>query len=116
MSEWSFPGRLDRVIDGDTVVVVVDLGFNTRRKLELRLDGVDTAEIHNTSKDSEEYKRGIEQAAFVEEFCDAEGEWPLRVYTKERQGKYGRWLGDIVADGDFLTQALLAEWPEAEYE
>lgn len=111
---WQYRAQLDRVIDGDTVDLRVDLGFKTYKKIRVRLNGVDTAEIYGTSRDSDEYKRGIEQKRFVEKFLAADGEWPLRFISEEESGKYGRWLGDCEVDGDLLTEALISEWPEVE--
>lgn len=109
---WSYRARLERVVDGDTVDLEVDLGFRTHKTIRVRLPNVDTAEIYGSEKDSEEYKKGIEQTKFVEDFLNVDGEWPLRFESMEESGKYGRWIGDISIDGEYLTEALISEWPE----
>jgi micrococcal nuclease len=116
---WEFPGRLaaDGVVDGDTIDVVLDLGFNTRKTTRLRLFGVDSAESYGVAQDSEEYQRGQEHAAFVAAWlCDAAdgSEWPLDVTTLKQAGKYGRWIALIHrrTDGESLTSALIDEFDD----
>lgn len=102
---WQFPGAMTgpntRVVDGDTLYARLDLGFYVERVTEVRLDGVDTAEIHGVSHESDEYKRGQAHMEFVEQWLDAaheryDGDWPLVVTTAPQDtGKYGRWIADI---------------------
>lgn len=113
---WEFPARLDRVVDGDTFDLEVDVGFNMRRTVRVRLFGVDTAEV-NVSRDSDEYRRGQEHKAFVEQWFMFEGtadtEWPLDVVTLKDKGKYGRYIAVIRGPGgESLTKALTEEFEE----
>lgn len=112
-SEWTYRAELVEVVDGDTVDLRVDLGFKTYKKIRIRLDGVDTAEIFGPDSD-EEYERGIEQKEFVVDFLDVDGDWPLMFESVEESGKYGRWIGDIAVDGERLTDALRDEWPNVD--
>lgn len=114
--EWTWPCRVLEVIDGDTIDLVVDRGFNDRSLQRVRLLGVDTAETYGTEEESPEHKLGDEQTLFVEHWLAqaGEGKFPLTLHTYEQEGKFGRWLGDISLDGNFLTEAILEEWPEAE--
>lgn len=114
MTDWTYRAELDRVVDGDTLDLRVDLGFKAYKKIRVRLLGVDTAEIFGVSKDTDEYKRGIQQKRFVEKFLAADGDWPITFISEEESGKYGRWLGDCEVDGELLTEALMNEWPEVE--
>lgn len=112
---WRFPARVERVVDGDTLDIVTDLGFNTKKSVRVRLYGVNTNEIYGgVSKDSEEYQAGIEQKQFVEDWVDAlpEMEWPLVAYTKQAIGIYGRYTADLenTATGESLTVALHDEF------
>lgn len=109
---WNYRAELERVVDGDTIDIRVDLGFRTYKKVRVRLEGVDTAETYGVKKGSDEYERGKEQTRFVENFLDVEGEWPIRFESGEETGKYGRWMGDLSVDGERLTEALISEWPE----
>ena len=115
---YEYQAQIDEVVDGDTIDVVVDLGFNMRRDIRLRLDGVDTAETYGVSNDSEEYARGSEHTQFVEQWIDTDttSEWPFIVRT-EKKGKFGRYLATIERkeDRNELTEALLEEFDGVEY-
>lgn len=110
---WAYRARLDHVVDGDTVDLTLDLGFRTYKQVRVRLAGIDTAEIYGTSKESQEYQVGMDQKAFVIDFLNRDGAWPLRFESYEETGKYGRWVGDVSVDGKSVTRALLDEWPDA---
>lgn len=90
--KFIFPTReVIRVVDGDTYVLMLDTGFNSYRKIELRLDGIDTHEIHGDN-----HELAVKEKEFVEDFFNNAEE--LYVTTKERlpeQGSFNRWLGDI---------------------
>lgn len=119
MANWFlFQARLGRVVDGDTIDMIVDLGFRARYEARVRLEGVDAAEIYGVALDSEEYAWGMEHKAFVEDWFDThtidDAEWPLILNTEEDSGKYGRWPGSISAKdtGADLAGDLVAEFPE----
>ena len=57
---YEYKARLLRVVDGDTVDAMVDLGFNVWIKQRIRLYGVDTWECR--ARDKEEKKKGIKKA------------------------------------------------------
>lgn len=118
---WEYQAQLGRVIDGDTVDVIADTGFRTRYRPRCRLIGIDTAEIHGVSHDSDEYNRGMEHKRFVEEwfseaFVEHDGSWPLEIETEEDSGKYGRWPAFVwrKCDGEMLNMRLVEEFPEVE--
>lgn len=115
---WTYRAKLDRVVDGDTIDLKVDLGFRTYKEVRVRLEGVDTAEIYGVPKGSTEYKKGMEQKQYAMAYLsNHEGEWPLHFVSKEESGKYGRWIGDIRApdQNKTLAEAIVAQWPEARY-
>lgn len=115
---WEYRARVDRIVDGDTVDVVLDLGFNVQKRIRLRLKGVDTAETWGVSKESEEFERGTKHKMFVEDWVLAarertDSEWPFIVQTsKDGKGKYGRWIADLRPRG---SQATLCEGLVSEY-
>ena len=102
-----------RVIDGDTYVLMLDTGFNSYRKIELRLDGIDTHEVHGDN-----HNLAMKEQDFVEEFFD-ESE-VLAVTTKDKlpeQGSFNRWLGDVQnLQGDDLGTLLKDNFEGIEYE
>lgn len=90
---------LIRVIDGDTIEALVDLGYRTYHKHLLRLDGIDTPE----------HSAGAEATAAIKEILgDAEYVW---VRSRKNPDKYGRWLVTVYVEQDGslidVNQALL---------
>ena len=71
-TDWfPFQARLERVIDGDTMVFRVDLGFRTRKEVQVRIKGIDTAEIYGTPEGSDEHEREQEHSASARAWFDA---------------------------------------------
>jgi len=112
---YEYQSTVINVVDGDTIDVRVDLGFRIHREIRLRLIGIDTHETYGVERDSEEYRRGIEETEFVESWIESghvgDREWPFIIRT-EKTGKYGRYLAEIErkADGGSLNEDLLAEF------
>jgi endonuclease YncB( thermonuclease family) len=105
------------VVDGDTLDLEVDLGFDVRRTVRVRLYGVDTAEIHTVPEGSDEYQRGQEHARFVREWVAAtDGPWPFRLTTERELGLYSRYTGVLVRkrDGVSLSGALHAAFDDVQ--
>lgn len=96
---WTYQAQPKRVVDGDTIEVTVDMGFQIRRDITLRLAGVDTAEIHFVDQDTDEYRRGQTHRDFVVDWLPDDGDWPLLVET-EKSGKYGRYLATVTRQAD----------------
>jgi len=101
---FEYPAKLIRVIDGDTIVVEIDLGFKIFTHQILRLKDIDTAEIFHP-KSPKEREEGIKAKIFVEQFLKDK---KLLIKT-HKTGKYGRWLAEVFADGENLNQKLLLE-------
>tara|TARA_R100000458_G_C8276005_1_gene251182 strand:+ start:919 stop:1308 length:390 start_codon:yes stop_codon:yes gene_type:complete len=77
-----------KVVDGDTVDIIIDLGFDLSKKERVRLAGIDTPE--SRTRDLEEKKLGLEAKEFLERrLMDC-----VKLIVKtEKDGKYGRMLG-----------------------
>lgn len=118
---YEYQARCINVVDGDTIDVIIDMGFNIRREIRLRIANIDTHEISFVDHDSEEYKQGKIEAKFVEDwFNDAQdnfdGDWPLLVRT-EKKGKYGRYIAyverkDTTAE---LSETILDTFDDVAY-
>lgn len=82
---YEYRAEVDRVIDGDTCVLLIDLGLRTYCKAFIRLAHVDAPE--------KKQRLGAKaKARFAELLSDG----PLLIKTyKDKQEKYGRWLGRI---------------------
>jgi len=100
--EWRFPCEFLGNYDGDTIDLRVDLGFGIQHVINVRLHGVDTPEIRG----GEDL---VKQAGFlardrVRQFVAGKS---LHYRSIKWNGKYGRPLGDIEADGASLCDYLL---------
>ena len=81
--QYIYQATLERVVDGDTVDIVIDLGFSTFRKERIRLYGVDAPEIKTPEG---RYVKSV--------LIDRLNEDGLKIRTvKDRRDKYGRYLG-----------------------
>jgi micrococcal nuclease len=83
---YEYRAVLDRVVDGDTVDLVVDLGFRTKAHHRFRLQGIDAPEPRGATK-----TEGLAAKAWLAEALEGK---PL-IIRSEKTGKYGRWLATI---------------------
>ena len=89
---YEYKCRVIKVVDGDTIDVDIDLGFNiTLSNQRIRLQGVDTPE--SRTRDLEEKKFGLLAKEVVESYCPLDRPITLKT-TKDERGKFGRILGD----------------------
>ena len=105
---YEYKAKLLRVIDGDTIDCVIDLGFNVRLKERIRFKGIDTPEIR--TKDLEEKELGFAAKKRVEEAFRHSDEFTI-ITEIDKKGKYGRILGTIMLPDRkvSLNQMLLDE-------
>ena len=98
-----------RVVDGDTVDVDIDLGFDMWIHNErVRLYGIDTPE--SRTRDLEEKKAGLFAKDVVEHYLPVGSKQVLRTY-KDKVGKYGRVLGEfIIHDSEQDRQTTINEF------
>ena len=100
---YEYRCKIDRVVDGDTVDVDIDLGFGIwLRKERVRLYGIDTPECR--TRDLEEKKYGLAAKSFVQDLLPVGSMQTLRT-RKDDKGKFGRILGEFVVY-DTLVDAL----------
>ena len=112
---YEYKAIVVRVVDGDTVDVDIDLGFNTwLKKQRVRLVGIDAPETR--TRDLEEKAAGMKTKEYVENFCSIGSEIILKTH-KDSTGKFGRILGEIYKEGVELSlnQILLQEGLAEEY-
>ena len=87
--------EITKVVDGDTIDVVTDLGFDIYKHERVRIAGIDTPE--KRTRDLEEKKLGIDATnwmkATLEDTINGEHELTIRTELKGGVGKYGRLLG-----------------------
>jgi len=101
MKPFVYNCTVDRVVDGDTVDVNIDLGFNTwLMKRRVRLMGVDTPECR--TRDDLEKQFGLLAKSIVEGFCPVGSK--LLVETNiDRDDKFGRILGTLWVENNTLN-------------
>ena len=90
---YEYKAKLDRVVDGDTVDLFIDLGFGIWTKQRIRLFGINTPE--SRTRDLEEKKKGLAAKKRIRELLKM-GSLSLRTQKEKSRGKYGRILGIIV--------------------
>ena len=91
---YEYSCTIDRVVDGDTVDVDIDLGFGVwLRKERVRMYGIDTPE--SRTRDLVDKKYGLAAKGFVLEFLPVGSTQTLRT-KKDDKGKFGRILGEFV--------------------
>jgi micrococcal nuclease len=105
--------KINRVVDGDTIDVTIDLGFDLYKKERVRVAGVDTPE--KRTKNLEEKALGLDATAWLkaklEETIKGDEELTVRTELKGGVGKYGRLLGWLyVGDSDIsLNEQMITE-------
>ena len=97
---YNYKAKVVKVVDGDTVDLLIDLGFNISTKIRGRLADVDTPE------------RGHRDWGYASRACatllDQNKDEDGYVYvTTTKTGKYGRWIVDIKG----VNSALAETWP-----
>ena len=106
---------VSRVVDGDTVDVSVDLGFDTWIKDRVRLIGIDTPE--SRTRNRKEKALGLAAKARLKEIIKSAYDIPRKrgkkqVYlqtSKEGKGKFGRILGSILVNGQNVNDILIQD-------
>ena len=97
--------KIDKVLDGDTIDVTIDLGFDLYKKERVRIAGVDTPE--KRTRDLEEKALGIDATNWLisklTETIKGEDELIIRTELKGGVGKYGRLLGWLYVGEDTIS-------------
>ena len=86
---------IDKVVDGDTIDVTIDLGFDLYKKERVRVAGVDTPE--KRTRNLEEKALGLDATAWIKDHLegaiDGDDDLIIRTELDGGVGKYGRLLG-----------------------
>lgn len=92
---YEYKAKLERVVDGDTLDLVIDLGFKMTTEQRIRLKGVDTPEIWRQKKDSDEYKAGMAAVQYVKKRLE-QNHNEMIIRTGKLTGVYGRYIGEVI--------------------
>ena len=113
--------EINRVLDGDTIDVTIDLGFDLYKKERVRIAGVDTPE--KRTRDLEEKALGIDATNWLkkklEDTIAGDGdELAIRTELVGGMGKYGRLLGWLYVGEDTvsLNEQMITEGYAWEYD
>lgn len=90
--------KINRIIDGDTVDLDIDLGFGVTLSHRVRLKDVNAAETKTL--DLEEKAKGLAAKEWLKKELSREGEWIIETVKED---KYGRILGTLYLVGDPVT-------------
>ena len=97
--------KINRVVDGDTIDVTIDLGFDLYKKERVRIAGVDTPE--KRTRDKEEKALGIDATNWLkkklEDTIAGDEELSIRTELKGGVRKYGRLLGWLYIGDDTIS-------------
>ena len=112
--------EINKVLDGDTIDVTIDLGFDLFKKERVRVAGVDTPE--KRTRDLEEKALGIDATNWLkkklEDTIDGDEELTIRTELKGGVGKYGRLLGWLYIGDEIvsLNEQMIDEGYAWEYD
>ena len=93
--------EVTKVIDGDTIDVVIDLGFSIMYKSRVRLAGIDTPESRTTDK--YEKALGLEAKKYLADRIKEAKNIVIRTEKMDSSEKYGRILGWIYVDDNTVS-------------
>lgn len=110
---YEYSCTVDRVVDGDTIDVVLDLGFDIMFKSRVRLYGIDTPESRTRNKD--EKVRGKMAGSFLKDAVDKGTQVVIQTKLKDSRGKYGRVLGNVIVDGLNINETMVKNYLAVAY-
>tara|TARA_R110000796_G_scaffold132969_1_gene248505 strand:+ start:22 stop:444 length:423 start_codon:yes stop_codon:yes gene_type:complete len=110
---YEYGCTVDRVVDGDTIDVILDLGFDIMFRSRVRLYGIDTPESRTRNKD--EKVRGKMAGSFLKDAVDNGTKVIIETKLKDSRGKYGRVLGNVIVDGVNINQVMIDNYLAVAY-
>jgi micrococcal nuclease len=93
--------KVTKVVDGDTIDVEIDLGFDISFSSRVRLAGIDTPESRTTDK--MEKALGLEVKAYLKNAIDGAKTVVIKTEKMDSSEKYGRILGWVFLDGSNIS-------------
>ncbi|MAG27714.1 hypothetical protein CMI47_19455 [Candidatus Pacearchaeota archaeon] len=102
---YEYNAKLIRIVDGDTLDAMIDIGFDVWVKKRIRLAGINAPE--SRTRDLEEKKLGLKAKSRLAEVLD-EANNEFRIIS-HGVGKYGRCLGEIFIGDVSVNSQLLEE-------
>ncbi len=93
--------KVENVVDGDTIDVLIDLGFDILFQSRVRLAGIDTPE--SRTKDLKEKALGIESKEYLKKALKDAKSVVIKTEKMDSSEKYGRILGWVYIDGNTVS-------------
>ena len=90
---YEYSCKVEKVVDGDTCDVILDLGFDILYK--------------SRTRNKDEKARGKMASAFLKEAIEKGEKVVIQTKLKDSRGKFGRVLGDVVVDGANINQLMV---------
>ena len=94
--------KVENIVDGDTIDVLIDLGFDILFQSRVRLAGIDTPE--SRTKDVAEKALGLESKEYLKKHLKDAKSVVIKTEKMDSSEKYGRILGWVYVNGD--TESL----------
>jgi len=96
-----FVKNVTNIVDGDTIDVVIDLGFDIMFASRVRLAGIDTPELRTTDK--AEKVLGLESKEYLKKYLKDAKSVIIKTEKMDSSEKYGRILGWVYVNGDTVS-------------
>lgn len=93
--------EVTRIIDGDTIDVIIDLGFDVMFKSRVRMAGIDAPE--SRTRDLDEKKLGLEAKEYLKHAIESATDIVIKTEKMNSSEKYGRILGWVFLDGSDIS-------------
>ena len=105
--------KVTKVVDGDTIDVTLDMGFDILYQQRVRLFGIDTQESRTRDKVEKVY--GLKSKKFLQEQIKKAKKVSIKTYKGDETGKFGRILGDVFLDGKSVNSLMCQKGHAVEY-
>ena len=105
--------KVTKVVDGDTIDVTLDMGFDILYQQRVRLFGIDTPESRTRDKVEKVY--GLKSKKFLQEQIKKSKKVTIKTYKGDETGKFGRILGDVFIDGKSVNSLMCQKGHAVEY-
>ena len=105
--------KVTKIVDGDTIDVLLDMGFDIKYQSRVRLFGIDTPE--SRTRNLEEKVRGLISKEYLKQALKKAKKLTIKTHKGSETGKFGRILGEIFADGVNLNLRMCKEGYAVQY-
>ena len=104
---FHYKATVDRVVDGDTIDVTLDLGFDISYRGRIRFQGINAPE--SRTRDAVEKQAGLAAKRYVEDWVNGLENRVIIQTSLDDRGKFGRILGRILnAEGECLNDEMVS--------